>query len=112
MTKQPKSAILKKARFLAAPEMKTIEIGVVGKFVTVQSVCAFTALTVRKHGFEGKNPIGAADLEWIFACNLPCIRREAPGEVPVGVKVLNSYENFMQLPHIRTSSYSGRSFRP
>ena len=36
MTKQPKSAILKKARFLAAPEMKTIEIGVVGKFVTVQ----------------------------------------------------------------------------
>ena len=73
--------------------MKTIEIGVVGKF-------------------EGKNPIGAADLEWIFACNLPCIRREAPGEVPVGVKVLNSYENFMQLPHIRTSSYSGRSFRP
>ena len=93
MTKQPKSAILKKARFLAAPEMKTIEIGVVGKF-------------------EGKNPIGAADLEWIFACNLPCIRREAPGEVPVGVKVLNSYENFMQLPHIRTSSYSGRSFRP
>ena len=73
MTKQPKSAILKKARFLAAPEMKTIEIGVVGKF-------------------EGKNPIGAADLEWIFACNLPCIRREAPGEVPVGVKVLNSYK--------------------
>ena len=53
--------------------MKTIEIGVVGKF-------------------EGKNPIGAADLEWIFACNLPCIRREAPGEVvPVGVRVLNSY---------------------
>ena len=50
MTKQLKSAILKKARFLAAPEMKTIEIGVVGKF-------------------EGKNPIGAADLEWIFACN-------------------------------------------
>ena len=36
MTKQPKSAILKKARFLAAPEMKTIEIGVVGKFVTVK----------------------------------------------------------------------------
>lgn len=32
MTKQLKSAILKKARFLAAPEMKTIEIGVVGKF--------------------------------------------------------------------------------
>ena len=56
------AAILKKARFLAAPEMKTIEIGVVGKFVTV--------------------------------------------------KVLNSYENFMQLPHIRTSSCSGRSFRP
>ena len=36
MTKQLKSAILKKARFLAAPEMKTIEIGVVGKFVTVK----------------------------------------------------------------------------
>ena len=38
---------------------------------------------------QSKNLIGAADLEWIFACNLPCIRREAPGEVPVGVKVLN-----------------------
>ena len=38
-------------------------------FVTVQQVCAFTALTVRKLGLEGKNPIGIADLEWIFARN-------------------------------------------
>ena len=30
-------------------------------------------------------------LVYYFARNLPCIRREAPGEVPVGVKVLNSY---------------------
>ena len=37
--------------------------------VTVQLVCALAALTVRKHKPEGKNPIGAADLEWIFACN-------------------------------------------
>ena len=39
------------------------------KEVTVQQVCAFTALTVRKLGLEGKNPIGIADLEWIFARN-------------------------------------------
>ena len=26
-------------------------------------------LTIRNHELEGKNPIGAADLEWIFACN-------------------------------------------
>ena len=32
-------------------------------------VCALAVLTVRKHKLEGKNPIGAADLEWIFACN-------------------------------------------
>ena len=38
-------------------------------FVTVQQVCAFTALTVRKLGLEGKNPIGIADLKWIFARN-------------------------------------------
>ena len=37
--------------------------------VTVQQVCALAALTVRKHKLEGKNPIGAADLEWIFARN-------------------------------------------
>ena len=37
--------------------------------VTVQQVCALAALTVRKHKLEGKNPIGAADLKWIFACN-------------------------------------------
>ncbi|MBS7202480.1 hypothetical protein KH141_10905, partial [butyrate-producing bacterium] len=30
---------------------------------------AFTALTVRKLRIEGKNPIGTADLEWIFARN-------------------------------------------
>lgn len=40
---------------------------------------------------QSKNLIGAADLEWIFACNLPCIRRKAPGEVSVGVRELNSY---------------------
>ena len=28
-----------------------------------------------------------------FARNLPCIRKEAPGEVPVGVRALNSYGN-------------------
>ena len=60
-------------------------------FITVQQVCALAALTVRKHKREGKNPIGEADLEWIFARNLPCIRRKAPGEVSVGVRVLNSY---------------------
>ena len=38
-------------------------------FITVQQVCALAALTVRKHKLEGKNPIGAADLEWIFASN-------------------------------------------
>lgn len=38
-------------------------------FVTVQQVCAFTVMTVRKPRIEGKNPIGTADLEWIFACN-------------------------------------------
>ena len=37
--------------------------------VTVQQVCALAALTVMKHRLEGKNPIGEADLEWIFACN-------------------------------------------
>ena len=46
-------------------------------FVTVQQVCAFTALTVRKLGLEGKNPIGIADLEWILR---------------VTVRILNSYE--------------------
>ena len=30
-------------------------------------------------------------LVYYSARNLPCIRREAPGEVPVGVRVLNSY---------------------
>ena len=30
-------------------------------------ICAFTALTVGKLRLEGKNPIGIADLEWIFA---------------------------------------------
>lgn len=45
MTKQLKSAILKKARFLAAPEMKTIEIGVVGKFVTVKVLNSYGYFT-------------------------------------------------------------------
>ena len=35
--------------------------------MTVQQVCALAALTVKKLGLEGKNPIGEADLEWIFA---------------------------------------------
>lgn len=35
----------------------------------IQQVCAFPALTVRKHEPESKNPIGEADFEWIFACN-------------------------------------------
>lgn len=37
--------------------------------MTVQQVCALAALTIRNHELEGKNPIGATDLEWIFACN-------------------------------------------
>ena len=32
-------------------------------------VCALAALTVIKHRLEGKNPIGEADLKWIFARN-------------------------------------------
>ena len=35
--------------------------------VTVQQVCAFTALTVRKHRRVGKNPIAAGNFSWIFA---------------------------------------------
>ena len=38
-------------------------------FVSAQYVCALAALTVRKPRLKGKNPIGVADLEWIFACN-------------------------------------------
>ncbi|MEQ2855927.1 hypothetical protein, partial [Clostridium fessum] len=30
-------------------------------------VCAFTALTVRKHGPAGKNPIAVGNFKWIFA---------------------------------------------
>ena len=37
--------------------------------VTVQQVCALAALTVRILRLKGKNPIGEADLEWIFARN-------------------------------------------
>ena len=37
--------------------------------VTIQSVCAHAALTVRTHRPESKNPISEADLEWIFARN-------------------------------------------
>ena len=37
--------------------------------VTVPQICALAAQTVRKHNLEDKNPIGAADLKWIFACN-------------------------------------------
>ena len=32
-------------------------------------VCALAALTLIKDRNEGKNPIGTADLEWIFARN-------------------------------------------
>ena len=41
-------------------------------FITIQQVCTLAALTVRKHKLDGKNPIGVADLEWIFACNYAC----------------------------------------
>ena len=34
-----------------------------------KQVCALASLTVRKHNREGKNPIGAADLEQIPDCN-------------------------------------------
>ena len=69
--------------------------------ITAQQVCALVALTVIKHRLGGKNPIGEADLEWIFARNLPCIRREAPGEVPVNVKVLNSHVYFKKYKVMR-----------
>ena len=36
-------------------------------------------------------------LIYYFSRNLPCIRREAPGEVPVGVRVLNSYGYFRKV---------------
>mgnify|MGYP007075888680 CR=1 FL=1 len=39
------------------------------RIVTVQQVCAFTALTVIKLGKAGKNPIAAGDFAWIFARN-------------------------------------------
>ena len=39
------------------------------KFVTAQQVCAIAASTVRILRPEGKNPIGEADPDWIFACN-------------------------------------------
>ena len=39
------------------------------RYVTVQQVCAFTALTVRKHGLAGKNPIAEGNFQWIFARN-------------------------------------------
>ena len=58
--------------------------------VTVQWVCALAALTVIKHRLEGKNPIGEADLEWIFARNY---------------EALNSYNIQM----IRMRRGSGRS---
>ena len=41
----------------------------ISRFVTVQQVCAFTALTVRKHGLAGKNPIAEGNFRWIFARN-------------------------------------------
>ena len=36
-------------------------------------------------------------LVYYSARNPPCIRREAPGEVPVGVRVLNSYGYFRKV---------------
>ena len=36
-----------------------------------------------------------------FARNLPCIRKEAPGEVPVNVKVLNSHVYFKKYKVMR-----------
>ncbi|MDO5417464.1 MAG: hypothetical protein Q4F29_09715 [Lachnospiraceae bacterium] len=45
--------------------------------VTVQQVCALAALTVRKRGIAGKNPIDEVDFH---------------GFLLVTVKVLNSYE--------------------
>ena len=47
--------------------------------MTVLQVCALTALTVRKHKPESKNPIGAADLN---------------GFLLVTMKVLNSCWKF------------------
>ncbi len=41
----------------------------VKKKVTIQQVCALAALTVRKPGNAGKNPIAEGDFEWIFARN-------------------------------------------
>ena len=37
--------------------------------MSIPQVYALTGLTVRKSMPEGKNPIGEADLEWIFARN-------------------------------------------
>ena len=37
--------------------------------MSIPQVYALTGLTVRKPMPEGKNPIGIADLEWIFARN-------------------------------------------
>ncbi|MFR4782973.1 MAG: hypothetical protein ACLUAR_08895 [Pilosibacter sp.] len=37
--------------------------------MTVQQVCALCCADRKKLELEGKNPIGGADLEWIFAGN-------------------------------------------
>lgn len=37
--------------------------------MSIPQVYALTGLTVRKSMLEGKNPIGTADLKWIFARN-------------------------------------------
>ena len=37
-------------------------------------VCALAVLTVRKHKLEGKNPIGAADLEWFLLVTMKILR--------------------------------------
>ena len=46
-------------------------------------------LTVRKLRIEGKNPIGTADLEWIFACN-------CEGTEQLGVDNKKAIENDMR----------------
>ena len=54
-------------------------------------------VTVRGHGVPVYCNLLLKRFGMDFARNLPCIRREAPGEVPVGVRVLNSYGYFRKV---------------
>ena len=45
-----------------------------GRLRAAAGVCALAALTVRKHKLEGKNPIGAADLEWFLLVTMKILR--------------------------------------